>query len=304
MRSFAHFMPGEIQGCVGCHEPRNHSPRPQARLAAIRRNSAQPKPPTPPEWGLGGFSYARIVQPVLDKHCIRCHSGPTSPKEVDLSGDETDFFNVSYETLARQGQPGKNLYTKWIPTFNGQEANILIVTPKSWGSPVSKLAEVVLAGHPDKNGKPRIKLGDKERRRIFTWIDLNVPYYGTSLSNYYERTGCRRMIPSNFEDLFQKVARKRCASCHKPDSKGVVQVPRKVWLRITNPDLNNFLLAPLAKDAGGTQRCGTAVFESTHDTDYRAILNTFEPLHKMLEEQPRMDMTGAKEQTLRLVKNH
>ena len=303
MRSFTNFMPGETQGCVGCHEPRSQSPRPRARPAAMRRNSPPPHPPTTPEWGLRGFSYANIVQPVLDKHCITCHSGTNPPKKVDLSGDETDFFNVSYETLARQGRPGKNLYTNWIPTFNGQEENILIITPRSWGSPASKLADVILTGHPDKNGKPRINLSDKERRRIFAWIDLNVPYYGTSLSNYYERTGCRRMVPDDFENVFQNVARKRCASCHKPDNRGVVQVPRKVWLRISNPELNNFLLAPLAKNAGGTQTCGTPVFESTQDPDYQAILKTFEPLHKMLEKQPRMDMAGAKAPTPCLVKN-
>ncbi|MBL7152104.1 MAG: PD40 domain-containing protein [Phycisphaerae bacterium] len=303
MRSFTHLMPGQIQGCVGCHEPRNHTPRLRVRPVAMTRAAPPPQPPTPPEWGLRGFSYANIVQPVLDKHCISCHSGPNPPKKVDLSGDETDFFNVSYETLARQGQPGKNIYTKWIPTFNGQEENILIITPRSWGSPASKLADVVLAGHPDKNGKPRLNLSDKERRRIFTWIDLNVPYYGTSLSNYYERTGCRQMIPADLENVLQNVARKRCASCHKPDNKGAVQVPRKVWLRISNPELNNFLLAPLAKNAGGTQTCGTAVFESTQDPDYQAILKTFEPLGKMLEKQPRMDMAGAKAPTPCLVKN-
>jgi len=294
MRSFTNFMPGQVQGCVGCHEPRNQSPRPQARPAVARRSSAPPQPPTPPEWGLRGFSYANIVQPVLDRHCIRCHSGATPPKNVDLSGDETDFFNVSYETLARQGQPGKNPYTKWIPTFNGQEANILVITPKVWGSPASKLADIVLSGHPDENGESRVKLTDKERRRIFAWIDLNVPYYGTSLSNYYEHTGCRQMIPADFENVLRDVARKRCISCHKADNKGVVRIPRKQWLRITNPGLNDFLLAPLARSAGGTQRCGTAVFESTQDPDYLAILKTFEPLHKMLEKQPRMDMAGAR----------
>jgi hypothetical protein len=224
------------------------------------------------------------------------------PKQVDLSGDETDFFNVSYEILARQGRPGENLYTKWIPTFNGLEANILIVTPKSWGSPASKLAEIVLSGHPNEKGEPRINLSDKERRRIFAWIDLNVPYYGTSLSNYYERTGCRQMVPDDFEKTLQNVAHKRCASCHKPDNKGVVRIPRRVWLRITNPNLNNFLLAPLAKKAGGTQACGAAVFKSTDDPDYQAILKTFEPLHKMLEKQPRMDMAGAKSPTPCIVK--
>ncbi len=294
MRSFTNFMPGQVHGCVGCHEPRNHSPRLRTRPAAFNRTSTPPQPPTPPEWGLRGFSYAHIVQPVLDRYCLSCHSGPTPPKAVDLAGDKTDFFNVSYETLARQGPPGQNLYTKWIPTFNGQEANILIVTPGSWGSPASKLAEIVLSGHPDEHGKPRVNIDEKGRRRILAWIDLNVPYYGTSLSNYYDHIGCRQMIPPDFDKVFQRVTRARCASCHRPDNKGVVQIPRKVWLRITHPQLNNFLLAPLAKNAGGTQTCGKAVFESTQDLDYQAILKTFEPLRKMLQKQPRMDMPGAR----------
>lgn len=257
-----------------------------------------------PAFGLGGNEYRghRFVlvhnhgcqrRVRLDRYCLSCHSGPTPPKAVDLAGDKTDFFNVSYETLARQGPPGQNLYTKWIPTFNGQEANILIVTPGSWGSPASKLAEIVLSGHPDEHGKPRVNLDENERRRILAWIDLNVPYYGTSLSNYYDHIGCRQMIPPDFDKVFQRVTRARCASCHRPDNKGVVQIPRKVWLRITHPQLNNFLLAPLAKSAGGTQTCGKAVFESTQDLDYQAILKTFEPLRKMLQKQPRMDMPGA-----------
>jgi hypothetical protein len=290
MRSFTNFMPGEVRSCIGCHEPRNNSPRRQNLLMAFRQSAGRPQPPTIPEWGLRGFSYSHIVQPVLDRHCVSCHSGTTPPEGIDLSGDETDFFNISYEILARQGRPGENPYTKWIPSFNGMEENILIITPKSWGSPASKLAEVVLKGHPDQYGKPRVDVDEAGRRRILAWIDLNVPYYGTSLSNYYQRKGCRQMIPPDFDSVLQRVARARCASCHGSDNKGIVKIPRKVWLRITNPELNSFLLAPLAKSAGGTEACKTVVFESKEDPDYQAILKTFEPLRKMLVERPRMDM--------------
>ena len=34
-------------------------------------------------------------------NCIRCHTGATPPKKIDLTGDKTDYFNVSYEWLAR-----------------------------------------------------------------------------------------------------------------------------------------------------------------------------------------------------------
>ncbi len=293
MRSFTHLMPGEVQGCRGCHAARNEG------AATTRRPAAQRAPVQklqPPEWGVRGFSYAAIVQPVLDRHCVSCHQTPEPAGGVDLGGDLTDFFNVSYETLAREGvRPGTNRFTSWIPTFNGQEANILEVTPKAWGSPASPLAELVLSGHPDDDGQPRIALDEAERRRIFAWIDLNVPYYGTSRSNHLERTGCRQMLPTELEATLARVAEQRCAGCHGAHEGGGARLPRKAWVRVTHPQRNDFLLAPLAREAGGTQSCGEAVFASTDDPDYRAILDTFAPIHELLEAHPRMDQRAAAE---------
>jgi hypothetical protein len=74
---------------------------------------------------------------------------------IDLSGDRTDYFNVSYEVLARRNQDKTGSpYVSWIPSYNGQEWNILQITPKYWGSPASKLADLILTGHPDEHGKP------------------------------------------------------------------------------------------------------------------------------------------------------
>ena len=289
MRSFTHFMPGEIQGCAGCHENRQGSPRPATITSALYRSAAVPRPPAPPEWGLGGFTYARIVQPVLDRHCVRCHDGIDPSGGVDLSGDLTDFFSVSYETLAREDRRGAKRLTSWISTENGNEANILQVAPKAWGSPASALADLVLSGHPDKEGKPRVKLDPPEQRRVFAWIDLNVPYYGTSLFAHGDRRGCRSMAPDGLEPALKDVARRRCASCHDQGRK----IPRKAWVRVDRPELNGFLRAPLARAGGGTERCGQAVFESKDDPDYRAILETFAPVHDLLKRKPREDMPGG-----------
>ncbi len=51
-------------------------------------------------------------------------------------------------------------------------------------------------------------------------------------------------------------------------------------------------MAPLSKKAGGTEKCGRPVFGSKDDPDYRKILKTFEPIHKLLKERPRADMKG------------
>ncbi len=285
MRSFTHLMPGEVQGCVGCHEHRLQT----SRTSFVSTASQLPVEPLPPDWGVAGFDYSRVVQPVLDKHCTECHNPIDAPNGIDLSGGKTDFFNVSYDVLARQNQGQRGSpFVNWIPTYNGQEWNILEVTPKAWGSHQSVLAEIVLSGHPDQEGKRRINLDDASRRRIFSWIDLNVPYYGSSETAYPEAVGCRQIYPAELDRTLAEVAARRCATCHEAG-----KIPRAEWTRVTEPHLNQFLLAPLAKSAGGNERCGKPIFADASDPDYRAILATFEPTTKMLQERPRMDMPGG-----------
>ena len=116
------------------------------------------------------------------------------------------------------------------------------------------------------------------------WIDLNVPYYPTSSSDNLEAMGCRREFPVDLDATLRQVAATRCTGCH---DKGV---PRSFYIRIEKPELNSFLLAPLAKSAGGTERCGKAVFATTSDPDYQALLKTFTPLRERLRASPRDDM--------------
>jgi len=298
MRTFTHFMPGEIQSCVGCHADRNYATaQPGARPTAALKDAVDITPPT---WGAENFSYWKVVQPVLDTHCVKCHNAREHPKGIDLSGDRTDFFSVSYDVLTRTGtvwathperhgagQP-TTPYVSWISTANGSESNIRQIKPYQWGSPASKLADQILAGHPDKDGKPRVKLTDDERLRVFAWIDLNIPYYGEAKTNYPKRMGCRRMLPPELKTVLQDVAKRRCASCHAGG-----KIPQTFYTRVTNVDHNGVLLAPLAKSAGGTEACGQAVFKSKDDPDYKAIRKVFDPITAMLQATPRMDMPGG-----------
>ncbi len=286
MRSFTHFMPGEVQGCVGCHENRLAASGPLFGTAMSR----PARDLEPAEWGNAGFDYVQIVQPVLDRYCADCHDPVAAPGSVDLSGGFTDFFNVSYEVLARQrqGRAGSP-YVNWIPTYNGHEQNILEVRPKAWGSPRSRLAEIVHSGHPDEQGKPRFEMDAASRRRIYAWIDLNVPYYGSSETAYPEKPGCRQIVPPDFDAVLAEVAARRCAECHAEG-----KVPRREWIRITEPELDPLLLAPLARSAGGSERCGRPVFASTSDPDYQKLLAAFEPVAAMLRRTPRIDMPGGR----------
>ncbi len=310
MRTFTHLMPGETQGCVGCHADRN-----AAAPRAVRRTegpAALPPGPLrfpvqelrPPAWGVKGFSYREVVQGVLDRNCIACHNEREQPGSVDLTGDLTDFFNVSYDVLCRTGTQGEqnwmshgspsgaeydkvrgmSPYVEWIWTINGSETNILEIAPRRWGSPASRLAEVIRDGHPGKDGKPRVNVPDEDRRRVYLWMDLNIPYYGTSSSNHKAELGSRRMLPLDLDATLSEVAGRRCAGCHQG------AVPRKFYTRVLNPEKNSFLLAPLAREAGGTQKCGQPVFASAADPDYQRVLRTFEPIQALLRQRPRADM--------------
>lgn len=53
-------MPGEKQGCVGCHEPCNGTPVIDHPLAALQ-------PLNELVWPVAGFSCTDTVQPVLDR---------------------------------------------------------------------------------------------------------------------------------------------------------------------------------------------------------------------------------------------
>jgi len=70
MRSWVTLQPGETFSCVGCHEPKNTAPPYTAYSQAMRRG---PRPLAPFYGPPRGFSFIREIQPILDKHCVRCH---------------------------------------------------------------------------------------------------------------------------------------------------------------------------------------------------------------------------------------
>jgi hypothetical protein len=60
------------------------------------------------------LDYCRVVQPVLDRHCVSCHGGANPPKGVSLTGDYTRFFNTSYDNLVlrtRSDEASRAYYT-------------------------------------------------------------------------------------------------------------------------------------------------------------------------------------------------
>lgn len=63
-------MPGETLSCIGCHERQNYAPPAKAVMASRQKPAAI----TPWYGPARTFSFMNEVQPVLDRHCVRCHT--------------------------------------------------------------------------------------------------------------------------------------------------------------------------------------------------------------------------------------
>jgi len=165
MRSGTIVQSGERASCVGCHEERRNAPSMQtAKVMALQRPASQLAgwhgPPR-------GFSFLAEVQPVFNKHCVRCHDyGKEAEKVINLAPDRDLVFNTAYNELWRK---------KFIKVVGAGPPEIQPAL--SWGSHASKLGQTLLAHYRD-------KLTEEEFDRVVTWIDLNAPYYPTFASAY------------------------------------------------------------------------------------------------------------------------
>lgn len=177
MRSLTYLQPGERVSCVGCHEKRTDVPSNGMPLAAQR----PPSQLVPKEYENEPFSYAKVVQPVLDKHCVRCHSGPDPKGKRDLTGEPFNGFSKSYWTLCGDKDfvgPNTNPETAaaaLVPRF-GMRNQVQMTPPGGlYGARGSRLIAKLNAGHKD------VRLEKEDLRRIAQWIDCNAIFYGTYL---------------------------------------------------------------------------------------------------------------------------
>ncbi len=179
MRSGTIVRPGEVTGCVGCHENRHAAPPAATGSFPL----AVTRPPSRLEGWYGEprlFSYVDEVQPVFDRACVRCHdSGLEAGGTLNLCRDRTLTFNTSYNELWRK--------KAIAPVGAGPAATL---PPRSWGSQASRLVKVILEGHED------VVLSREEFDRIVTWIDINAPYYPSYASAYPDNLAGRSPLDS------------------------------------------------------------------------------------------------------------
>ena len=290
-------MPGETTGCTGCHEKREQAFQAPAPLAALNR------PPSRIEAVSGVpdvFDFPRDIQPILDRHCLKCHDYDKRSGGVILSGDRGPMYSHSYYSLIARNQiaDGRNRPQSNYP-------------PRALGAGASRLMQKIDGSHND------VKVSEHERKRIRYWIESGAPYPGT-----YAAVGCG-MFGGYVENALQvvgddwpsvvaakEVVGRRCGRCHQ----GTMSLPyspaqhsglsRYIVYNLTRPEKSLMLLAPLAAAAGGYGICeaggenrrssgtGARPFDDTDDPDYQKLLAAIQEAKQWLDGTKRFDMPG------------
>jgi hypothetical protein len=268
MRSVVCLKPGERRTCVGCHESRTTAP-PNISFSAASR---PPSRPIPPPWGRQTISFLRDVQPVLNAKCVRCHAYDRWRNGVVLTDDLTDQFTISYQELL-----------PYLSTANAMRwdhpEDVYPRPPFTYGSKVSCLTKLLEAGHHG------VQLTNEEWQRLVNWIDANSVYYDRYESAY----GDRHIFTGNVRKAMNDVYARRCARCHGQDNDGRDDT---WWLSLNRREVkqSRALQAPLARSAGGWERCEETVFASTDDADYKMLLASLTSLRDQLTQRPREDL--------------
>ncbi len=276
MGSVTQITAGEQASCIGCHEPRFSAPATDGRGAA--RLKRRPDEIKPPAWGAGPVNYVSQVQPVLDRYCVKCHSGIEPRKGIDLTGDKTRFYSKSYESLVFRN------YVVYYYINPGPTGNFPALSSGSW---VSRLTKMIEGKHS------KVDMDDESRRRIYAWIDANVPYYDTwDMTRPHSQGGRDLTAVPDAQRGFVKAPwqQELDAVCGKVKLKSTRLVDE---LNFTNPQRTPAILKLLARSAGGTGPDDRARFKSKDDPVYIELAAVLDKIKAGVERHPRIDMPGA-----------
>ena len=311
MQSFVSVQPGETIGCVGCHEERTYTPD-HERVGTLHAVHGQPSPVTPMEGMPDVFDFPRDIQPIFDRHCLKCHDTSRRAGGVLLTGDRGPMYSHSYFMLTARQQvaDGRNL----------AKSNY---APRAIGAPASPLMEKLGPGHYG------VDVSEQERRLVSLWIETGAPFpgtyaaLGTGMIGGYTRNN-QDQLDIQWQSVYQAifVMKRRCGTCHQnatalptrpSDSMGMppwrieygdprLRFSRHILYNLTRPEHSVLIQAPLSKDAGGYGICrvqpegsssrSKAVFEDVSDPDYQALLSSILVTKKRLDEIKRFDMPG------------
>ena len=167
-RNWLAAMPGEKLSCIGCHEPPTEPPEASKTIASGKA----PQTIIPHRERVEGFAFDMEIQPVLDAYCVRCHDGSDAKKP--------DFKNKALVDTKRADEHYSNAYFAFHKYFRrpGPESNGIMGNPYEYHASTSEGVQLLEKGHYG------VKLDEDSWHRLYTWIDLNVPFYGNWTSVY------------------------------------------------------------------------------------------------------------------------
>jgi hypothetical protein len=205
MLSFLTLMPGEVATCIGCHENRTVSPPERPALAALQR---PPSPITPVPHTPEIFDYPRDLQPIWDRHCLKCHDTDQYSGRVLLTGDQGPMFTHSYFTLSAR-----------LQVADGRDLARGNYAPYTIGSAASPLLNKLNGAHHD------VHLAPAELRLVKLWIDASATFPGTYAALGSGMIGSYAALQYGTRPLIdylswpglksaREVMDRRCASCH------------------------------------------------------------------------------------------
>jgi hypothetical protein len=188
MRSWSTLMPGERFGCIGCHEDKNQSVSSKAAVTMALKKGVKPLEPFYDLSGKG-FSFPKMIQPIFDAKCVKCHKGgktdpPNLTSESVWDKAARKFWNRSYhELISKDRARGpandtsqrlgviaeKSKYLNWI----GRWSIPTLIGPYSYGASQSPLIALLEKGHE------KVKMTREEMDKISCWIDLALPHSGS-----------------------------------------------------------------------------------------------------------------------------
>ena len=232
-RSFHYLHPGERRGCVGCHEPPGTSLTPSQNLLT---RPPRDLTPVPDQADGEGISFPKHVQPVIDKHCIRCHGfdGGKATAKMSLIPDPTVRSNFSkpYEALLA--------YTKTIglKAKSGGEQNS-ISRPMDYYALGGSFIAAYTKAHVDKK-TPGLDIKRDEFQHFINWLDMNAQYGGTFFQN---RTESFSFLRENEKKFREAVSTRFGEKLGKEPLGALVNAPA--------PEKSRILMAPLPVAQGG-----------------------------------------------------
>ncbi|MFO7902654.1 MAG: hypothetical protein ACQESR_09800 [Planctomycetota bacterium] len=198
-RTYVHYGAGEVRSCTGCHgqSTRTSPLRSSTTPLALTRPPSMPQPQPCDLVQNGGdgragqvIHYPTDIQPIFDRECVSCHGQEDPEGGLKLTGETTQFYNTSYEQLAR-----KELAGPIIPEFTsfkqGDRGNYngAYLPPKTLGCPASTLIDILTDPTHPKNATDDHSrmLTEMELMVLSRWVDSNYQFYGAYWGRQHPR---------------------------------------------------------------------------------------------------------------------